>query len=190
MSFTLISRIGENPVSLDQVKQQSRITHNAEDSLLLDNLKSAIEFSENHTQKLIHLSNVISYFDDDCILLNRPVRAITAIKYSDSDGNEQSHTSYKTKQSHDYGLTVELINMPENQRAWIEYVSGYGDYTVTGTELKVINTQVREIPAVITRAISLLTGHYYINRESITDFQKHELTQGVFSHLNYEKSYS
>ena len=95
MSFTVLSRDGSSPVTLAEAKAQSRIVHDSEDSLIQSYITASVELCESHAQKLVQLSTVKSYFDDSDteIELNRPVRAINAIKYIDVDGAEQSITA-------------------------------------------------------------------------------------------------
>jgi len=193
MSFTVLSRDGSSPVTLAEAKAQSRIVHDSEDSLIQSYITASIELCESHTQKIVQLSTVKSYFEDGetAIELNRPVRAINAIKYIDADGAEQSITAdYTVLSQYDNGVLLSLDVVPDYQQIWVEYVAGYDDYTVTGSELEVINSGTLTVPTTFKIACLMLVSHMYNNREAVSDFQRYELPMGVKHMLDSLRYYA
>lgn len=192
MSHTLINRVSGSsaPVSLDEAKKQSNITIDAWDPVIQTHLDTAIEVCEDETQRLMQLSTVKTYFETNTVTLSRPVRAINAIKYIDEDGDEQTITDdYEVIKTYDNGANL-TITLPASNETWVEYVAGYGTFTPTTSELKVINLTIPQAPRTMILATLMLSSHYFSERAATTDFQKHELPFGVKRLLQLTEVYS
>jgi uncharacterized phiE125 gp8 family phage protein len=112
----------------------------------------------------------------DGILLRRsPVLSITSILSVDSDGVETAI------QGADYQLRdagakwPRLVGMSTTWPASlkVEFRAGFANRIGSPTE------GAEKVPAVFKHAIKLIVGHFYNNRESVTDAKLEELPMGV-----------
>lgn len=89
----VLSAFGPDPVTVGQVRMHTRIDDNAEDALLLDYIASAREKIEQWTGLLLcpcTLTLTLDAFANPILLPRAPVRSITSIAYTDSDGDAQT----------------------------------------------------------------------------------------------------
>lgn len=109
---------------------------------------------------------VSGYEADFWQLPYRPIQSIVSVKYTDTDGIEQ------TLDASNYSLTASSI-LFTNNRPWaatcgrgfrIRYVAGYGD-------------TASDVPAPIKHAVKLLIGHLFRTREIVSDVQPYEVPQ-------------
>lgn len=94
-----------------------------------------------------------------------PVSAITSIKYTDASGVEQTFDTANYSLTGDSILAAYGITFPQTRYGLaavrIRYVAGYED--------------AERVPAPIRHAIKLLVGHFYANRETVSDKQTFEV---------------
>ena len=97
MTLRLITAPEVDPVTLDQVKGQCRVSHALEDSLLTMFTKAAVEHGENLTNRQFveaEYELVLDGFPDEEIELPRPpLQSVEAITYLDPDGVLQTLSS-------------------------------------------------------------------------------------------------
>jgi uncharacterized phiE125 gp8 family phage protein len=99
--------------------------------------------------------------DGDLFLTVPPVASVTAIKYYDINGDEQTFASgsYRLNKAGDTAF-VELVSgaswpsvATRSDAFWIDYVTGYG--------------VAADVPAPIVHACRMLVAHWYEDRESV-----------------------
>lgn len=103
----VLSAFGPDPVTVGQVRMHTRIDDNAEDALLLDYIATARAKIERWTGLLLRsctLSLTLDAFANPILLPRAPVRSITSIAYTDSDGDAQTvaGSDYMLKQVGDH----------------------------------------------------------------------------------------
>ena len=166
------------PVTVDEVKLHSRVTQNAEDSLLMTLISAATERVEAITGRALITQTWVEYFDcfsTEILLRKAPVQSITSIKYIDNADTEQTLSTA----NYDTDVVSEPARIaPAFGKSWpsdvkstfspvyVEYVAGYGD-----------NESLT--PDAIRWALFMLISHLYENREATTDLKLIELPLGI-----------
>ena len=158
----------EEPITLDEAKEQLHILHDDEDAFI----GSLIAAARIHCEQVARRAFVTRTYTAmlDCWpymtrfeLPYPPLIAVTSIKYTDIDGNQatfaagnylvdahsqpgrvaiKSNASYPT-------VTLQEVNAVE-----IAYTAGYGLAT--------------EVPDIYKAAVKLMMAHLYENREAVT----------------------
>lgn len=142
------------PVSLAEVKEHLRITHNTQDSLLMIYLRAAIEEVEAHTGLTLGLTVFYGYSESigkEVKVKKYPLSALASVKYYDPEGVQQ------TMEASNYRL--DTVSMPpmviiedvpaiaeRSDALTIEFTAGYPT-----------------IPDGIRAAILLQVGYLYEN---------------------------
>lgn len=148
MSVKLITAPTSEPITLVEAKAQARFTSSAEDTLFTDLISQAREFCESNTGlSLMPQTWELSLdgFKDEMRLQHPPVTSITSIKYTDTDGVEQTlaSTEYVLDAASDMKARVVLAvdkTWPDvytgvnNVR--IRYVAGYANAAAVPKQLK------------------------------------------------------
>ena len=168
--MNIVSRTGDQIVTLDQAKGNSRVTHSAEDALFQLWLDVAHEQVEKEAGLVLqqsicsHDSTGQAFID-----LVAPVRGIVSLV--DSDGNDVDFTVTKTSS---YGC---IVKMDTPQDVKVTFIAGFGDYTATGSETAVNEGDIQPY-SIARNAVLVLVNHFYENRGVVTDFQKYVLPVG------------
>lgn len=159
------------PVSLAEARQHCKIDDTEEDSLLLRSLDVAVGFTEDESGRRLITQTWYEYLPDFPVadgglirLPNPPLASVTALTYTDANGDGQTLT-----EDEDFIVTTKGIQgliKPYEGTSWpavqtqafeqvvIEYVCGYGD-------------NPSDVPAAARQLILLLASHMYANREPV-----------------------
>lgn len=153
------------PVSLDYVKEHSKIDYTAEDTVLLGYLKASIDYIESRSNRALMQQTITQRLDcwpdtgKNIRLFRSPFQSVTHVKYIDTDEAEQTLATTV------YGNTT--VKEPaeiylKKDQSWpgiaarpeaieIEYISGYADASFVPEKLK--------------QAICLMFAHFESQRE-------------------------
>ena len=166
-ALELLEAPATTPVTLTEVKDQLRIEHTDDDTLINRLINVAVAYTDvqgalGHamiTQKWGQWVN--STPPQTVKLLLGPLIAVTAVKYYDANGTLQTDTlsNYEI-----FGTEFSTTIGPKEGFAWpvtqdrpdairIEYTIGYGSATT-------------DIPETLRHALMMLIGHWYDNRET------------------------
>ena len=166
-ALELLEAPATTPVTLTEVKDQLRVEHTDDDTLINRLISVAVAYTDvqgalGHamiTQKWGQWVN--STPPQTVKLLLGPLIAVTAVKYYDTDGVLQTDTlsNYEI-----FGTEFSSTIGPKEGFAWpvtqdrpdairIEYTIGYGSATT-------------DIPETLRHALMMLIGHWYDNRET------------------------
>ncbi|HNY52939.1 MAG TPA: phage head-tail connector protein [Bacteroidales bacterium] len=156
--YKLKEKISNDLISLDELKDNLRITHNNADTQLNNILKSAIEEVENECGRVISLSSYLLYMDNwpisnEIEIEKGPVSGITCVRY-------WSGGSFKTMPADNYQLDnteltarVRFFDFPavdsgRMNNIEIEFTTGWGAQA--------------DIPGNIRDAVLLLGSERYL----------------------------
>ena len=157
----------EEPVSLAEMKLHLRVDHTEEDALIASLITAAREQCELESRRTFCTTTLEQRLEGwpwsgGFALLRGPVQSITAISYTDEDGNAG------TVDSGDYVLYTETdpatvvlapdaewptVDLMPGHSVAIRYVAGYGT--------------AGAVPQRYKAAIKLLAAHWYENREPV-----------------------
>lgn len=155
-----------DPVTLSEVKAHLNINHDADNELLSNLIKVAVESCQNLTN-LSFISQTWTgynkYLTTILEIPRAPTISISTVKYYDSDNELQTISSDNYFLSFDgafsnivfvtdYTLPT-LYNRPDAVQ--IEFVAGFG-------------VAADDVPMPIKQAILLTIGHFYAHRESVS----------------------
>lgn len=172
----VITEPAVEPILLADAKVHLKVDGNDEDDLIESLITAAREMVEKITHRsLIEQTRVakMDYFpiSDTITLPFGPVSEITSVEYYDEDEVLQtlSASDYWTDLDSDIPRIVIKDSWPETEdmpnAVQIEYVCGYGDSGAS-------------VPKPLIRAMYLIIGHLYENREQVGEI-KHELPYGA-----------
>lgn len=157
----IITEPAVEPVTLEQVKNHSRITHVEDDSWL----SMAMIVARQYVEKTCELSLITQTrrmtfrkFDEPYLKLSYgPTISITSIQYYDQTNSLQTLASYQATLESNPCLIVPGVGQrwpsttPDRLDAVrVTYVAGYGD--------------PEQVPAALRQVILLLVDHWYNNR--------------------------
>lgn len=168
----------DEPVSVDELVQHSRISGTADNAWLAVAIKAARHKVEEEIGRALLTQTWTAYLDGfPCgeIRLPRPrALAITSVKYIDTNGAQQTLASsvyqldarsepsrFGLAYAQSWPSTRDQMNAVE-----IAYTCGYG-------------AQPEHVPAAIRHAIMMIVAHLYEHRETVNDFQLHEIPMGA-----------
>jgi len=148
----------EPAITVDEAKQNMRVTEDAEDSLILGLIKAAGARAEKECGRAFGAQTwevVLDAFPSgDITVPVGPLVSVTSISYEPETGATviMDPTGYEIAAAHDEGLIVPLIDWPAvygtRNAVVIRYVAGLG------------------WPDDIKQAVHLLVGHWYNRRET------------------------
>lgn len=162
-------------VTLDELKNHLKITHDDEDSELAIYLQAAEDSCQSYTGLQAMKATYARFFDEWCTRLvfwdRNPVLEVVSVQYMPSGS-----TTYTTLATTDYyndlnaePAAVVIKNMPSleahPEAIKITFTSGYSDSADA-------TTQREAVPAGLKNAILLQAGHWYMYR---TDYAQKEL---------------
>ncbi|MEM9085308.1 MAG: hypothetical protein AAGB23_05245 [Pseudomonadota bacterium] len=159
MGITVTTPATTFPVTVLEVKEQSRITSSSEDIWVERAIKAATAFCENHTARSFSAKSLrltLDEFTDSIMLPRGPVTSVTQIRYLDTEGATQivPETDYTVDLSNftswivrDTDATWPTI-LDRVNAVWVDY-----DVGVSPDE------EVRH-------AILLLAAHWFDDREN------------------------
>jgi len=180
MQFKTKTAPATEPVTLAEAKAHLRVDHSDEDDQIEALIQSAREWVEDHIERPIITQTITGATDrfSRRMELKPNLQSITAIRYIDTDGAEQTLDA-SVYALDDYAL-IGAVYLAPNQE-WpstrgepfdvqVDFVAGYGE--------------AADVPAKIKQAILLLIGHLYANREATTISGVEEMPLSVDSLLS------
>lgn len=183
--MNIISRDGDAIVETAAAKANSRVTSNSEDTLWPGWINTAQRHVERLTGLVFQQSTCEQEFDAKTVDLKAPVRGIVSVVSYDDEQNATTLVEgddYYFKKTNCFGAQISLVTEPEHYVV-VQYVAGFGEYTA-GTGVEAVNEgTIDPYPEAVT-AVLLLTNHFYENRGTTTDFQKHDLPGGLERIIN------
>lgn len=163
-NYKVTTKAGIYPVSSTEVKNHLKVEHTDDDTLIAALIEAATFAAENYCNRSFLPETVTQYQDsfntwDRPIYLHRnPARAITSVKYQDSDNVQQtlvSGTDYLLDSFSEPARVYSLDNWPTTKTienaVEIIYTAGYDD--------------AASVPGPIRAAILLIIADLYENRE-------------------------
>jgi uncharacterized phiE125 gp8 family phage protein len=165
MPEKIITAPSTEPITLDEAKAQLRWTNNAEDALISFYISVARDLCEMETGRALTVQTWEQSrcgFADEMMLGRAPVASIASIKYTDSNGVEQTlaSTEYVLDNSSD---SIARVVLAPN-KSWpavyagintvrIRYVAGYASADA--------------VPPVLRQWMLLQITHWFKNRQSV-----------------------
>ena len=166
-ALELLEAPATTPVTLTEVKDQLRVEHTDDDTLINRLISVAVAYTDvqgalGHAMITQKWGQWVDSTPPQTVkLLLGPLIAVTAVKYYDANGTLQTDTlsNYGI-----FGTEFSSIIGPKEGFAWpvtqdrpdairIEYTIGYGSATT-------------DIPETLRHALMMLIGHWYDNRET------------------------
>ncbi len=166
-ALELLEAPATTPVTVTEVKDQLRVEHTDDDTLINRLISVAVAYTDvqgalGHAMITQKWGQWINSTPPQTVkLLLGPLIAVTAVKYYDTDGVLQTDTlsNYEI-----FGTEFSTTIGPKEGFAWpvtqdrpdairIEYTIGYGSATT-------------DIPETLRHALMMLIGHWYDNRET------------------------
>ncbi len=156
----VINPPSELPVTLEQAKSQCVVEHTNDDALIEDlHLPAAVEMAQTYMERPIMQQTVVLQLDTfptgDIELDTRPITSV-AVKYDDTDGNEQTlETSLYKVNKHD------LVGILRPVDAWPDTADGFA---VVRIEIVVGIADAGDVPAQIKQGILYHVSEMYHDR--------------------------
>ena len=177
----IITEPAVEPVTLEQVKNHSRITHIEDDSWLLMAMVVARQYVEKTCELSLITQTRRTTFDGFrkpwLTLAYGPTLSISGIQYYDQTNTLQTLASYQAALESNPCLIVPAPGQPWPQTmpnkmdaVKVTYVAGYGD--------------PENVPAALKQAILLLVDHWYSNRSAVEMGSPGPIPFGVDSLVN------
>lgn len=177
----IITEPAVEPVTLEQVKNHSRITHIEDDSWLLMAMVVARQYVEKTCELSLITQTRRTTFDGFrkpwLTLAYGPTLSISEIQYYDQTNTLQTLANYQAALETNPCLIVPEVGQPWPQTmpnkmdaVKVTYVAGYGD--------------PENVPAALKQAILLLVDHWYSNRSAVEMGSPGPIPFGVDSLIN------
>lgn len=181
--YKIITPATAEPVNVEDAKDHLRVDGSDEDMLITALIPTAREYAEHYTGRALArqtVEQVLPAFPAEEIALDLgPAASVTFIKYTDSNGDEQTlgsdqyllntYGSAKTIERA-YGVTWPATRGPNAVR--VRYETGYED-----------------APAAAISAILLLVAHLFENRQDVSALKLASIPMGATELLNTIKGW-
>lgn len=173
------------PVSLAEARLHLKVDTTDDDELISQLLDSATVYCEQF-QNRTYLNRTrflyLDAFPDEIIVPDPPLVSVTSLQYIDTDGATQTWdaSNYRVDTSTEPGTITRAYNIDwpsirsVTSAITITYVAGYGALAT--------NT-----PDDVKNAIKLLIGHWYENREGVSELNMKEVPLAIKSLLWAER---
>lgn len=187
MSWKVVTPASGLPLSVDQVKSQSRIVYTdaGQDDLLSLYIQTAVNYIQKRTARQLmsatykYVEDCFPYGQDYLWLPVTPVVSVTSVEYVNEAGTLATWDSS--------AWTSDLISEPSR----IQPVYG-GSWPVALNTLNAVQVtfvagygNAAAVPAELKQVIAMLVAHYYENREATTDVELLDVPHAVKDILDY-----
>lgn len=164
------------PVTLPEAKQHCRVLSNDEDTLITALITAAREWVENFTGHLLvprEVTQRFECFSSHTMLYGWPIAdsAVPEITYADPQGEIQMLVGARIALCNGYGRLA-----PAFGSRWPSTYSGAGSVVV---KFQAGYATPAAVPQSMKQAILLLVGHWFANRESVSDKAMTEVPMAV-----------
>lgn len=174
-------------ITTAQAKEHLRITHSDDDTYIAAIVLAASEWCEEFQRRVYVQREVVDYFDEfDTVIRpsKSPLVSVTTLKYYDTDGNLQTldAANYRVDINTEPGRITEAYNC-----TWpdIRYMTNAIVLTYEAGYAARAN-----IPEEIKHAVKLLVGHFYENRETVSQLSLSSIPVGIRTLLSMKRVYS
>ena len=170
MSLTLVTDLAYEPVSLEEQKEHLRLDITADDHYVSSCITAARGFIEGQVKRSLMPKTYdynIDYcwpYKDGAIRIDfplNPVTSVTSISYVDSDGATQtlaaSQYTVVAREFNSYIVAAYNVSLPDVR--WVP----------NAITVRFVTGNSSTVPDELRRAIMILAGHYYENRETSMD---------------------
>jgi len=186
-SASLSQELGdEQVVTVAEAKAQLNITHSDDDELIDAYIDAATSWAQSYQGRKYLNETCIDYLDDWPADVIRPrwsnLVSVTSITYIDTAGVQQTWSSAQ------YDVDADAVP----GRICPGY--GYSWPTFRGDQAGIVVTYVAgygatkdSAPAHVRQALLLLVGHWYANREAVSDLNLTQIPFGVRALLGMDR---
>jgi len=167
-----------NPVSLTEAKAQCRVDHSDDDTLIGLLISTATAHLDGYAgvlgRALVSQTwrQDLEAFSDPVRLALGPVASISSVTYYDADN------AIQTLAGTVYGLFADEFGAYVALKPDQTFPSVYSRRDAISVTY-VAGVADSDVPAPIKHAILLMVGHWYANREAVSEGQMHELPMAV-----------
>lgn len=175
MSLQRIEGPDEEPLTLDELKAHLRVIHRNEDALIEGYLQAARELVEKLTGAALITQRWQLRLDAfrPCIdVWLFPVQRIEKIEYINSTNERTEFDLDQARLLADKPARI----VPVHGERWPATLTVPGAVQIT---LKAGWEDPEAVPMPFRQAILLLAGHWYANREAVSDQAMHEIPMGI-----------
>lgn len=174
----------EEPITLQDVKDHTRVDINADDGLLSGLVVAAREQLEEETNRAFVTQTWKLFLDEfppdpkPIVLPKPPLRAVDSVQFTDDDGTTQTlpSTDFIVDTASEPGRIVVKRNknwptetLQAANGVEIEFEAGYGG--------------VNDVPQRVKQALMLLVAHWYEHREAVTTGEVPRVVQRALGDL-------
>lgn len=179
---------GSGNLTVSALKTHLRVDSSADDTYIGVLIRAAVQFCQQRTGRAFLPSTWRQKLDNfpcdlqPIFLLRSPLRAVSSITYTDSDGTTQTVDSDTYTTADGDPPTVSLAvnsQWPLDAIAYrrgvvtINFTAGYDDTAA--------------VPATLVHAVYLLVAHWYENREAVSEINLKPVPMAVESLLEMER---
>lgn len=188
MRTKLITAPTAEPITVDEAKSHLNVTSADDDTYIGSLIAAARRHAEAFTRRAFLFQTwdvLMDEFSSEIGIPIAPLQSVTSVKYIDTDGAEQTvATSVYAVDDNadpgvvhlDYGQSWPAARRQRNA-VTIRVVAGYEDPDAAP------ESSVDVLPDDIKQAMLLHIGHMYEHRESVSDFQTHNVPMSYESLL-------
>ena len=181
MGLRLTSPPAIEPVSLEEIKLHLRLDSGiTEDALLSSLITAARQYCEGFQRRAYITQTWQMWLDrfpaiDNIYLPWPPLQSVSSIKYYDTEGVESTlhdsnyyvdTNSQPGRLSLNYGKSWPTTALRPTNGVCVTFVCGYGDTAA-------------DVPVKVLYGMKLLIGHYYENREAVSQSQLYPAPMSV-----------
>jgi uncharacterized phiE125 gp8 family phage protein len=182
LKYKVTTEPSVEPITLTQAKLNLRVDCAADDDLITALIVAARKYCEDYENRAYITQTITMKLNDlpHRIVLPKPnLQSVTSVKYTDTDGDEQTLSSslYDVDTYREPGEIVIAYNASYPSIRYttngteIIYKAGYGDAST-------------DVPQDTIQAIYLMINHLYEHREAASEINLEETPLGVKALLN------
>jgi len=161
--YKVITAPADEPVTVEEVKNQLRIDSTTEDADLAEYITAAREYGEDITRRAFATQTLEMYLDEfpcgDIELSMPPLQSVTSVKYKDSAGTETTMTA-TTEYLVDTDSNIGRVVLPYGV-SWPSFTA----YPVNPIKIRYV-AGYTTLPSMLKNAMLLHVGYMYKYRDS------------------------